>query len=143
MYGFLSGLLLLQSLDQSEVGIGALMKQLDSFLKEKDLQLWDNLAAKKLVPQFYSFRWLTLLLSQEFQLPGTLSAHLVGAYCFAEVIRLWDSFFADPRRFEFMIHFCGAMLMYVPVSPSRFALANSSHVDLCASSSWRASSVTT
>jgi hypothetical protein len=26
---------------------------------------------KKLHPQFYSFRWLTLLLSQEFQLPGT------------------------------------------------------------------------
>jgi hypothetical protein len=54
------------------------MKQLDSFLKEKDLQLWDNLAAKKLVPQFYSFRWLTLLLSQEFQLPGiSLMPHSV------------------------------------------------------------------
>lgn len=60
------------------MGIGASMKQLDSFLKEKDLQLWDNLAAKKLVPQFYSFRWLTLLLSQEFQLPGiSLMPHSV------------------------------------------------------------------
>ena len=69
---------MLQSLDQSEVGIGALMKQLDSFLKEKDLQLWDNLSAKKLVPQFYSFRWLTLLLSQEFQLPGMSCVKLLA-----------------------------------------------------------------
>ncbi len=32
------------------MGIGHLMQLLDSFLKEKDLQLWDNLASKKLVP---------------------------------------------------------------------------------------------
>ena len=35
-------------------------------------------------PQFFSFRWLTLLLSQEFLYP--------------EIQRLWDSFFADESR---------------------------------------------
>jgi len=41
------------------------------------------------------FVWL---LSQEFELP--------------DICRLWDSFFSDPKRFEFMTYFCCAMLLY-------------------------------
>ena len=49
-------------------------------------------------PQFYSFRWLTLLLSQEFDLP--------------DVIRLWDCLFADTNRFEFLLYCCNAMIQF-------------------------------
>jgi len=38
-------------------------------------------------------------MSQEFKLP--------------EVIQLWDFFFADPNRFEFLHFFCCAMLVFV------------------------------
>jgi len=47
-------------------------------------------------PQYFTFRWLTLLLSQEFLLP--------------DVIRIWDSLFSDQDRFEFLIPVCCAML---------------------------------
>ena len=36
-------------------------------------------------PSFYGFRWLTLLMTQEFDLP--------------DVLRLWDSLLSDSRRF--------------------------------------------
>lgn len=47
-------------------------------------------------PQYFTFRWLTLLLSQEFLLP--------------DVIRIWDTLFSDPDRFHFLILVCCAML---------------------------------
>lgn len=43
------------------------------------------------------YRWLTLLLSQEFSLP--------------DVERIWDSLFADPQRFTFLIYICCAMIL--------------------------------
>nr|XP_009933369.1 PREDICTED: TBC1 domain family member 13 [Opisthocomus hoazin] len=50
-------------------------------------------------PQFFAFRWLTLLLSQEFLLP--------------DVIRIWDSLFADDKRFDFLLLVCCAMLTLI------------------------------
>lgn len=50
-------------------------------------------------PQFYGFRWITLLLSQEFDLP--------------EVIQLWDCLFSDENRFQFLLYCCCAMISYV------------------------------
>lgn len=46
---------------------------------------------------FTFFRWLTLLLSQEFDLP--------------DILRIWDSLFADPKRFDFLIYVCTAMIV--------------------------------
>jgi hypothetical protein len=96
------------------------MAKLNELLKRKHPELWQNLEDKQMDPQFYSFRWLTLLLSQEFELP--------------DIFRLWDSFFADPNRFEFMSYFCCAMLVYAPLfTPHthtflfRFSLLFSSH----------------
>ena len=48
------------------------MLQLTTLLKKKDVTLWLKLQEQDLKPQFYAFRWLTLLLSQEFPLPGKL-----------------------------------------------------------------------
>jgi len=49
--------------------------------------------------RYYSFRWLSLFLTQEFELP--------------DVLRLWDSFLADRKRFRFPIFVCVAMMVYV------------------------------
>jgi len=43
-----------------------------TMLKEKDSTLWYKFMEQDLKPQFYAFRWLTLMLSQEFPLPGNL-----------------------------------------------------------------------
>eukprot|EP01102_Stenamoeba_stenopodia_P013076 TRINITY_DN4189_c0_g1_i1.p1 TRINITY_DN4189_c0_g1~~TRINITY_DN4189_c0_g1_i1.p1 ORF type:complete len:403 (-),score=92.66 TRINITY_DN4189_c0_g1_i1:69-1277(-) len=88
-----------KTLDKSDVGITAAMKRLNDLLKKKDPDLWQNLESKGMHPQFYSFRWLTLLLSQEFELPDTL--------------RLWDSLFSDPKRFDFLFYVCCAMMINV------------------------------
>jgi len=78
-------------------GIKQKMALLNDLLKQKDYQLWENLEQKQLNPQYYSFRWITLLLSQEFELP--------------EIIRLWDTLFGDPKRFDYLLFFCLSMLI--------------------------------
>ncbi len=73
------------------------MQRLNDLLKKKHPELWQTLEDMQMDPQFYSFRWLTLLLSQDFELP--------------DLLRIWDSFFADSKRFEFMTYFCCAMIV--------------------------------
>ena len=49
-------------------------------------------------PQFYAFRWITLLLTQEF--------------CFPDVTRLWDTMLSDPAgRTDCLLRLCAAMLL--------------------------------
>lgn len=60
----------IKTLDDSAMGIGALMNRLLALLKEYRNSIYQALENMQLKPQFYAFRWLTLLLSQEFQLPG-------------------------------------------------------------------------
>jgi len=84
-------------LDNSQCGITHNMNSLMMLLKDNDPQLHTALTERNIKPQFFSFRWLTLLLSQEFLYP--------------EVQRLWDSFFADSERFKFLLYFCCAMLV--------------------------------
>lgn len=87
----------IKTLDDSQCGIGNLMLQLMTMLKKKDVTLWLKLEEQDLKPQFFAFRWLTLLLSQEFPLP--------------DVLRIWDSLFADEKRFKFLICVACAMLI--------------------------------
>lgn len=86
-----------KTLDDSACGIGNMMYSLFDLVRESDLELSQDLDKKSIKPQFFAFRWITLLLSQEFHLP--------------DVIRLWDSLFSDPDRFDFLIHVCCAMLL--------------------------------
>lgn len=44
------------------------MKILNKYLKVVDYELWSKLEREKIEPQYYSFRWLALLLAQEFGL---------------------------------------------------------------------------
>jgi len=88
-----------KSLDKSTLGIMGLINKFNTVLNQKDPELWKDFEEKNLNPQYYSFRWLTLLLSQEFDLP--------------DVLRLWDSLFADSFRFQFLLYVCTAMLICV------------------------------
>lgn len=74
-----------------------MMSRLLVQLKNCDLDVWLLFQQLELKPQYYSFRWITLLLSQEFPLP--------------DVLRIWDSLFSDQNRFDFLIHVCCAMIV--------------------------------
>ncbi|XP_033157306.1 TBC1 domain family member 13 isoform X1 [Drosophila mauritiana] len=87
----------IKTLDDAEGGIKFMMARLSNMLKSKDLTIYELLRSQELHPQYYSFRWLTLLLSQEFPLP--------------DVLRIWDSVFADEQRFDFLIKICCSMIL--------------------------------
>ncbi|XP_060809655.1 TBC1 domain family member 13 [Amyelois transitella] len=89
----------IRTLDETESGINYMMVKLSDCVKRNDAAVWGRMEAQELRPQYYSFRWLTLLLSQEFSLP--------------DVERIWDSLFADPQRFDFLIYICCAMILLV------------------------------
>ncbi|XP_075041250.1 TBC1 domain family member 13 [Mixophyes fleayi] len=89
----------IKSLDDSQCGITAKMERVYSTLKEEDEELYFKLQEQNIKPQFFTFRWLTLLLSQEFVLP--------------DVIRIWDSLFADENRFDFLMQVTCAMLILI------------------------------
>jgi len=91
----------IKTLDQSTVGIQGQMTALNELLRFKDPAIWAVLERLGVHPQFYSFRWLTLLLSQEFELP--------------DVLRLWDTLLSDSNRFEHLSNVCVAMLINEPV----------------------------
>ncbi|KAJ3337511.1 hypothetical protein HDU93_001004 [Gonapodya sp. JEL0774] len=50
-------------------------------LRERDPELWRDMSSKSLHPIFFLFRWLTVLMTQEYPLP--------------EVLRIWDTLLAD------------------------------------------------
>ncbi|KAH9329783.1 hypothetical protein KI387_001891, partial [Taxus chinensis] len=71
-----------QQLDNSIVGIRSTISNLTALLKRHDEELWRHLeATTKVNPQFYAFRWITLLLTQEFNFPDCL--------------RIWDSLLSN------------------------------------------------
>ncbi|KAG8369645.1 hypothetical protein BUALT_Bualt14G0035200 [Buddleja alternifolia] len=73
-----------QQLDNSVVGIRATITRLSQLLKEHDEELWRHLEmTTKVNPQFYAFRWITLLLTQEFN--------------FADSLVIWDTLLSDPE----------------------------------------------
>ncbi|CAF2772691.1 unnamed protein product [Rotaria sp. Silwood2] len=84
--------------DNSEFGIRVRMQKYLNLLKETANDIYDLFEEQNLKPEFYAFRWLTLLLSQEFHLP--------------DVLRIWDSLFADQEEnFEFLFYICCAMVI--------------------------------
>ena len=89
----------IKSLDEAESGINAMMGKLMSKLGSLDPDVKDVLDNQGIRPQYFSFRWLTLMLSQEFPLP--------------EVLRIWDSLLADESRSKFLIDVCAAMILLI------------------------------
>uniref|UniRef100_A0A0E0KPK8 Rab-GAP TBC domain-containing protein n=1 Tax=Oryza punctata TaxID=4537 RepID=A0A0E0KPK8_ORYPU len=72
------------ALDNSVVGIRSTISKLSQLLKRHDEELWRHLeVVTKVNPQFYAFRWITLLLTQEFK--------------FRDCIHIWDALLGDPE----------------------------------------------
>ncbi|XP_057959110.1 uncharacterized protein LOC131151732 isoform X2 [Malania oleifera] len=90
-----------QQLDNSVVGIRSTITKLAQLLKEHDEELWRHLeVTTKVNPQFYAFRWITLLLTQEFN--------------FADSLHIWDVLLSDPEGpQETLLRICCAMLILI------------------------------
>ena len=84
----------------SESGLHARIKNIEMLLKEHDPEVYNHLkGALGMDSSFYAIRWLTTLLSREFQLPDT--------------IRLWDSLLASKHKENFLRYVCASMVMAV------------------------------
>ncbi|KDD75243.1 Rab-GTPase-TBC domain-containing protein [Helicosporidium sp. ATCC 50920] len=71
------------ALDESSEGIRAALARLSASLRGLDPELSSHLEQRNgVAPHYYAFRWLTLLLTQEFAFP--------------DVLRLWDTLLASP-----------------------------------------------
>ncbi|KAL1325938.1 uncharacterized protein [Arachis hypogaea] len=90
-----------QQLDNSSSGILSTLSRLSDLLKVNDEQLWHHLEfTTKVKPQFYAFRWITLLLTQEFK--------------FESILRIWDTLLSNPFGVQDMLlRVCCAMLLCV------------------------------
>jgi len=89
----------LKSFDNQGVGIQARIKTLNDLLWRIDKQVWDHLEKYSVNPQFYTLRWLMLLLTQEFEM--------------SEVLRLWDTLLSHPKRIKYINYICLAMILQV------------------------------
>ncbi|KAI3794946.1 hypothetical protein L1987_37587 [Smallanthus sonchifolius] len=90
-----------QQLDNSIVGIRSTISRLSQLLKQHDEELWRHLeVTTKVNPQFYAFRWITLLLTQEFN--------------FTDILHIWDMLLSNPvGPRETLLQVCCAMLILV------------------------------
>ena len=88
----------IKDMDKSHEGINGRMQELNRHLKVFDYELWKKLEDESVNPQFYSFRWLALMLSQEF-----------GLY---ETTKLWDTLLSydGAKRFKYLFCLCLAIL---------------------------------
>eukprot|EP00297_Palpitomonas_bilix_P006990 CAMPEP_0113905660 /NCGR_PEP_ID=MMETSP0780_2-20120614/24186_1 /TAXON_ID=652834 /ORGANISM="Palpitomonas bilix" /LENGTH=386 /DNA_ID=CAMNT_0000899915 /DNA_START=238 /DNA_END=1398 /DNA_ORIENTATION=+ /assembly_acc=CAM_ASM_000599 len=94
------GNLYCKSFDRERAGINFHMDDIfKNILAVKDKQVYEYLVSQELLPQFFCLRWVTLLFSQEFALP--------------EVLRIWDSIFAEKDKLKFVKYFCTAMIINV------------------------------
>lgn len=90
----------IRTMDDSKLGIEFRMQELFTLLQKHDLELYNKLAIEqRIVPQYFAFRWISLLLSQEFLLP--------------DVIRIWDSLFCEPDKFKFLLSLCLCMIINI------------------------------
>ncbi|CAN6371883.1 unnamed protein product [Urochloa humidicola] len=84
-------------LDNSSVGIRSTLSKLSQLLKRHDEELWRHM---EVYPQYYAFRWITLLLTMEFS--------------FNVCIHIWDAILGDPEGPpDTLLRICCAMLILV------------------------------
>jgi len=89
----------IKTLDDSASGIQGVMARLRERLEEVDHVSANVLDDQGIKMQYFAFRWLSLLLSQEFDLPDVLS--------------LWDALLTDQTRSDLLIQTCTAMVFLV------------------------------
>jgi len=86
----------MRSMDQEGEGIHGVLGTFGTLMARHEPVVTAHLLGFGIEPAFYAFRWLTALLSREFDL--------------ADTIRIWDSLLADPRRYTFLQFICVAMV---------------------------------
>lgn len=92
--------LFLRSMDNDKsTGIQASMDLLMKTLSKNDPQTFQYLESLSIHPAYFSLRWLSTLLSREFNLP--------------DLIRVWDSLFSDKTRFDFLVSMSCSMIMCI------------------------------
>ncbi|XP_023336219.1 TBC1 domain family member 13 [Eurytemora carolleeae] len=89
----------IKSLDDSPTGIRMMMLKLNSELESSDWEVFTRLDSQGIKMQFFAFRWISLMLSQEFPLP--------------EVLTIWDALLTDDSRCDLLIAVCRSMLKQV------------------------------
>eukprot|EP00943_MAST-04B_sp_MAST-4B-sp1_P001956 g1956.t1 len=87
------------TLDKTLSGINGYINKYSNILVRQDPELAEYLDLLSIDPKFYTFRWITTMLSREFVLPDT--------------VRLWDSLLSDGSRFDFLIYVCCAMVIRI------------------------------
>jgi len=90
-----------RSLDfDRETGVTSTMRTFDRLFEFCDPELWEHVTHTMQVrPEFYAFRWLTLLFTQEFLVP--------------DVLRIWDYLFSFGPNMSAALFFCAiAMLIH-------------------------------
>lgn len=87
----------IRSLDNSFSGIKFRIQSFAENLQKIDPDLFKHLEEQTVNPQYYSLRWLMLLLTQEFQI--------------SDVMRLWDSLLSHPDKMEYLNYLCTAIVL--------------------------------
>ena len=88
-----------KSLDDTDAGIKSRITELNNLLKKIDLPLWTHLDNENVHPQFYTLRWIMLMLTQEFEL--------------LDVLRLWDTLLSHPNKTDFLNYCCIALVVNI------------------------------
>jgi hypothetical protein len=90
-----------QQLDGTETGIKATIRRFMLVLRYHDEELWRHIEiTNKVDAQFFAFRWITLLLAQEFKLD--------------DVYRIWDVILSDSHgRMDCLLRVCCAMVLNI------------------------------
>lgn len=88
--------LFIKSQDSCSTGVYGLLARYGDILARREPLIVAHHSALKIEPTYYAFRWVTTLLSREFELP--------------DVLMIWDCLFADRYRFLFLLQLCVAML---------------------------------
>jgi len=86
----------IKTLDDSSTGIQAMMVRLKTRIGQVDPEVEKQLSKQGIKMQYFAFRWLSLMLSQEFSLP--------------DVLTLWDALLTDESRTSLLISICCSMI---------------------------------
>lgn len=89
----------LTSMDRTVAGLKGQLHYFTDLIVKHCPELFNSLDRMAILPHFYAMKWITLLLTQEFQMP--------------EVLRLWDSLLSDGKRFRYLFYICLAKILSV------------------------------
>jgi len=89
-----------RALDKEKgTGVGSTMRVFQALVATADPFLYRHLHTLGVMPEFYAFRWITLFMSQEFQVP--------------DVLRIWDYLFSDLENVRCMVYYVAVAMLTI------------------------------